>query len=139
VSEEEEDGGERSARRERIARLIRENVKPREHPSHPMVQISGPGTARVFVAGRDIHFHGEEDSPSADGRATSTGIPKGWRDDLHNIIWRRAGELRLDSEQVCEVARQRLGKAVSSLDDLNARELGMLLSALLEMKRPALD
>jgi hypothetical protein len=136
---DDEDNSDRSARRERIARLIRENVKPRDHPSHPTVQISGPGTARVFVAGRDIHFHTEEDSASPDAHAPRTKLPKGWRDELYSIIWRRAAELRLDSEQVCEVARQRLGRAISSLDDLDARELGKLVSALLEMKRPALD
>lgn len=114
------------ARIERIVQRIRETTQ--SDKSQPSVVASNS-----IVAGGDVHIH------SAKAARTEKPLKKTWRDDIHSAIWKRAEELSLSPDQVYEVARHAFDRAVCSLDDLDAREIGKMFSAMFDLKRPALE
>lgn len=58
---------------------------------------------------------------------------------LRGAIYARAAQLGLSSEMVFEIAVGAARKHISSLDELSEAELELTHTALVEMKRPALD
>lgn len=114
-------------RSDNLVRILRGQVKPRE----PSVQIE-------IIAGRDVNI-----GAGAAGRASPPGStrkkPGRYRESLLKLIDERARALRLEPEQVRDLAARRLGRIVASLDELVEIDLARLYAILSELKRPALD
>ena len=130
-----------ASRAERIASLIRDNVKPRTRPEHH-VDVTSGAAQQVFVAGGDIHLHNHgtgasiKSSPAPSAKKDRKDA---WRQEVYGIIWQRACELHLTSEQTYEIAALAIGRITTSLDELSDGELGKFYAMLLEMKRPSLE
>ena len=136
-SDRDDDAASRGAR---IARLIRDNVKPRTRAER-RVDVTSGAAQQVFVAGGDIHLHHHGNAATIKSSAPPSKKDRkaAWRQELYGIIWERACELHLTSEQAYEIATLAFARTVSSLDQLKDGELGKFYETLLEMKRPSLD
>ncbi len=118
-----------------IVRLIKESAKPRRnHPRSPPPKITVTGNNNVIALSSEVKVEQRRDSPT-----TKRKPERPWREELSGLISARAFELGLSSDQVIELATKKIGRQVSSLSNLSARDLGRLYELIVSLKRPALE
>jgi hypothetical protein len=126
-------------RKKRLAKLIRDNVKPKEPgASAAPVSVNGNHNTTIALYGAKIVVRGPSILP--DNRDERPKEKKTmWRTELEGEILRRVWDLAMTPDQFFELMSEKLGRHLVSMKDLSKRDLDAAYGIVAGMRRPALE